>query len=266
MRFCSLRFFWITLLIIAVTGCATRQASLTPEAAAKIKRIAVVSVVGGTFTRTHVGMTVFGNETEQINIADWKIDEQYEKQFGLELQRRFRLNVVRAPYFPSAFAPLNEILEAWQTPGNPSANWSAVEQATRKYCTANLLDALLIVGRNRTTDFLGHTNQVYGGAGIYTRGTPFLKISMMHLISKLVLIDCATAQPLAVRVLEISKENSNNGKQGPAPLLQLDFDEARVPISDWSTRRKQKAREDLASLPNKAIVDSLKSIFISDNQ
>lgn len=260
----SLRFLSIAAVSLAAAGCArplTQQPPLKQEAFAKIKRVAVVSVLAKTFTQQYVGMTVFGNESEDINIASWKIDEQYEKQFSQELQRRYRFNIIHGAYAASGFEPANEMLTSWSSGGNPGPNWAAAEPAVRKYCKAATLDAILLVAKDKTTDFLGRTNQEVTGVGIYTRGTPFLKIAAMHVVAKIALIDCATAKPLAVRTLAVSEEGAQNLRPNTLPVLNLDYEEARTPLSDWSYKRKQKLKADLATLPSKAIVETLKTMF-----
>ncbi|MFZ6647644.1 hypothetical protein ACO0LO_18115 [Undibacterium sp. TJN25] len=260
-----LRLPGIVAISLVAAGCSTlpsRQVPLSSDALSKLKRVAVVSVLARSFTQQYVGMTAFGNETEEINIASWKIDEQYEKQFSQELQQRYRLNVVHAAYAASAFEPANEILSSWSSSGNPGPNWAAAEPAVRKYCKASALDALLLVAKDKSTDFLGRTNQEMTGAGIYTRGTPFLKIAAMHVIAKVALIDCATAKPLAVRSLAVSEDGTKNARPDSRPVLQIDYEEARIPISDWTFKRKQKVRADLSTLPNKAITETLRTIFV----
>jgi hypothetical protein len=54
---------------VLVTGCAS-FAPLPPEVVASAKRIGVVSQMGDTLYKQHVGFTVFGNERDPQNVAE----------------------------------------------------------------------------------------------------------------------------------------------------------------------------------------------------
>ncbi len=53
---------------------------VSPAVAAQLERIAVVSTVAQRFNRHYTGATAFGNETETINITDWKVDGEFEQK------------------------------------------------------------------------------------------------------------------------------------------------------------------------------------------
>lgn len=246
--------------IISLAGCATQQTPIGDDVASKIGRVAVVSMTAKSFSRQYTGLTVFGNEKEEIDISDWKIDSQYEEQIRHQLKDNFGLNVVLAPYPEPEFSHVNDLNGPWDASAFWGPNWEAIQSTTKNYCTSNSLDAVLVIAKAMTGDFISGTNQIFGGAGIYSRG-PLRKNAVLHLISKVALIDCATAKPLAIRSL-VAKQNGSTGEIiRSSPLLPINYEDSRIPIQQWSAEQKQRIQSDLSRLPNSAIAETLKSIF-----
>jgi hypothetical protein len=248
------------LLALMMVGCATAPVPIAHEAASRIHRIAVVSSTANVFTRQYTGLTVFGNEKEEIDISDWKIDQQYEEQLAAELGKLPGLTVVKAPYSQAEFFHVNDLNGPWDAPAFWGPNWGAIEVATRNYCSANTLDAILVVAKAKTGDFLGGSNQFFGGAGIYVRG-PGSRMSVMHLISKIALLDCTTAKPLVVRTVAINQNDRPGAIVRSAPLLSLPEEISRSPISQWSDVQKQRIQAGLTALPIRAWTITLRTML-----
>ncbi len=244
----------------SLIGCATKSTPITNDAASKITRVAVVSMTAKSFSRQYTGLTVFGNEKEEIDISDWKIDAAYEDQIRTQLKNDFGINAIVAPYSEQEFSRVNDLNGPWDAPAFWGPNFEAIASATKNYCTSHSLDAILVLAKAKSEDFIAGTNQYFGGAGIYSRG-PIAKTANLHLISKVALMDCATAKPLAIRPLS-SKQNGFYGDIIRAsPILTINFDESIIPIQKWSPEQKQRIQSDLASLPNSSISETLKSIL-----
>lgn len=246
--------------VLSLFGCATQQIPIANDVASKINRVAVVSMTAKSFSRQYTGLTVFGNEKEETDISDWKIDAQYEAQVADRLKQDYRLDVVTAPYSEPEFLHVNDLNGPWDAPAFWGPNWEAIETATKNYCTSNSLDAVIVLAKAKTGDFISGTNQFFGGAGIYSRG-PMGKTAVVHLISKMALLDCATAKPLAIRHLA-SKQNGLPGEiLRSSPTLPLSFEESRIPMRQWSPEQKRRVESSLLSLPRTAIAETLKSMF-----
>ncbi len=254
--------FGITSLVLAMAGCATAPAPIAPEAANRIHRVAVISSTAKLFTRQYVGLTVFGNEREEIDISDWKIDQQYEGQLAAELEKLPGLTVVKAPYSVEAFFHVNDLNGPWDAPAFWGPNWEAIGPATRSYCSENKLDALLVVAKAKTSDFLGGTNQVIGGTGIYVRG-PGNQISVMHLISSVALLDCTNAKPLAIRTVATNQQALPGAIVRSAPPVNLPVNLSRTPIPQWSPEQRQHIKSELSTLPTSTWGTTLRSMFAS---
>lgn len=258
------RLVFATLLALFLTGCATQQVPIGSDVASKITRVAVISVTAKSFTRQYTGLTVFGNEFEEADISDWKIDEQYEEQIRKELRRGYGFTVVEASYPVSEFARVNDLNGPWDAPAFWGPNWSSIESSTKSYCKNNSLDAVLVLAKSKTGDFLARTNQSFGGVGIYSRG-PMQKVSVMHLVSKIALIECTTAKPLAIRLLAKRQDGLPGQIIQSVPLIFRDFNESRIPMHQWSPEYKNRIQSEVSTLPGEAIEVTLKSIFPTNN-
>lgn len=249
---------------LIIAGCVTPPAPLTSEAAAHIHRVAVISQTANVLTRQYTGLTVFGNEKEEKNISDWKIDAEYESQIAQEIEKNFGLSVVKAPYPAADFAHVNDLNGPWDAPAYWGPNWSAIEGAAKNYCAANSLDAILVLAKAKTDDFLAGTNQYFGGTGVYVRG-PGNGTSVLHLIAKLALIDCKNAMPVAVRMLAKNQNDMPGAIVRSAPLLTVPVEISRQPLPQWSASQLDQIHAELVALPGTVWGDTLRSILPAKN-
>lgn len=258
MEFCcsfNSKVFGLILVTTVLGGCAALDSPINPEAASRIKRAAVVSMTAREFAKQYVGITVFGNTRESIDSSSWEIDKKYEKDVASILNNEFGITVINATYSDSDFAHVNDLTGPWDAPAYWGPNWDAIETAAKNYCSANSLDALLVLAKGNTEDFIGRTNQYLRGAGIYSRGN----ISTMHLVSKMALIDCTTGKPIALRSLRRDQEDWRS-----IPRLDFPKEISSIPIKQWSSQNLQEVQRSLASLPSSAWLPSIASMFPSN--
>jgi len=114
-----------------------QQMRIPDEVAPRINRVAVVSMTAKSFARQYTGLTVLGNEKEEINISDWKIDAQDEEQIRGQLKSDYGFSVVAAAYSETSFAHVNDLNGPWDAPAFWGPNWGAIEAATKRYCADN---------------------------------------------------------------------------------------------------------------------------------
>lgn len=252
-------FFWV-LISLTVAGCATSPVTITQETASRIHRVGVVSFAAKTFTRQYTGLTVFGNEKESKDISDWNVDKEYEAQIANETQRTLGLSVVIAPYSADEFSHVNDLNGPWEAPAYWGPNWDAIANATKTYCSTNSLDAVFVLAKSMTGDFLAGTNQYFGGTGIYVRG-PGDGVSVIHLIAKLALLDCNTAKPIAIRIVASNQGDMPGAIVRSAPLASLPPEISRKPIPEWTEAQKQRLQAELVALPAQAWAATLNSMF-----
>jgi hypothetical protein len=90
-----------------------------------------------------IGITVFGNKTDEIDVAFWGIDAAYTDQLGKVAADLLSAQYVAAPYPYDDFSKIN------QTTLRGAPNWSSIENTVKSYCSANGLDTLLVIGKDR---------------------------------------------------------------------------------------------------------------------
>ena len=66
---------------LLAAGCA-QTPPVQREELTQFKRIGAVSVIGDTLTRQYLGLTVFGNESDERNVSEWDLDRVYAGQIG----------------------------------------------------------------------------------------------------------------------------------------------------------------------------------------
>lgn len=229
--------FLLTLLVLG--GCGATPQKAAPESLASIRKVAVISLTGHEFHRRYTGATVFGNEYEKQDISAWKIDDEYEAQIGAALAGVARFEPVRVPYERKSFYRLYE---------QRRPDWSAVEEEAKSLASRHAVDALLVVVRRESQDFLAGTNQHFQGAGFYARGTgAATPVSVMHLVASVALIDGRTGKPLAVRDL--------------VPLQKVPPEVARTRLTELGPERVAELRAALAALPRDAWEPTLREML-----
>lgn len=222
--------------------------------------MAVISMTADTFTRQYVGLTVFNNEKESIDISDWKIDAGYEDLIRNELERGFGIRTVNTPYSVSEFARVHELKGPWNAPAFWGPNWDAIAQATRNHCSKNSLDALLVMAKSKGDGTARSTHLAPEGAGLWGRGA-FVDLAMLHLIARVALLDCTTGKPMAIRMLASRQFGSLSEISDSGPMLPVNFEDSQVPTEKWSPEKKLQYKNQLSTLPELAIKETLKSLL-----
>jgi hypothetical protein len=229
----------VLLALLVLGGCAGTPQKAAPESLASIRKVAVLSLTGHEFHRRYTAATVFGNEYEKQDISAWKIDDEYEAQLGAALAGVAQLEPVRMPYERKGFYRLYE---------QRRPDWSAIEDEAKSVAARHAVDALLVVVRRESPDFLAGTNQHLQGAGFYARGTgSATPVSVMHLVASVALIDGRTGKPLAVRDL--------------VPLEKVPPQVARARLAELGPERVAELRAALAALPRDAWEPTLRAML-----
>lgn len=66
--------FFIVLLLLIGSGCGSNVKRIAPDELARIRRVAVVPLLGDDLYQVHVGTTIFTNWTKYVSIPSWQID------------------------------------------------------------------------------------------------------------------------------------------------------------------------------------------------
>jgi hypothetical protein len=142
------RFFALFMLLL-VAACA----GMAPKVEG-VRTIGIVSAIGDKFYLRKVGFTVFGNESQEIPIDSWGIDELMTSKIRAALAGRLDVRPVK--YRRAAFAEAENTIAI----GVESLRGETV----RTEVTPQGLDAYLIV--TKATAPYGQTNQMLRGLGM----------------------------------------------------------------------------------------------------
>jgi len=236
----------IVIMIALLTGCATTR--IAPEKMASIKKVGVISLVAHEFYRDYVGLTVFGNEHEKIDISSWKVDDEYESQIQNALAALGRFEVVRVSYDRKEFYPVYDVNGPWDAPAFRTPKWSAVESKFKRLADQNSLNALVVVISLLCEDFLGGSNQYFRGPGFYARGIGGMTaVSAMHLVSGIAVIDGLTGKTMAIRVMK--------------PIVKVPPELSRAKLGDIGEQRASQVRSMLIDLPKDRWEPIFKALF-----
>lgn len=213
----------------------------------------------GFYAQVH-GHDGVGNEKDEKDISAWQIDAQYEAQIASEVERIRGVRVVQAPYQVADFMPVNNMPGIYLTGMYEGANWQAIESATKAHCAKHALDAVLLVAQTSVPDFFTGSNQTLSGAGFYVRG-PIRGVSVMHLTSRIGLLDCASGKPLAVHLLARSHHSRSRGGLFSLPYREISEKLSRMPIASWTPEIEQQIKANLIELPVQSWGPSIQSFF-----
>lgn len=215
-----------------LAGCATTDTERAPaETVQRLKRVAVVSNVADVIKRDYIGITVFGNERHAHPIGEWRLDQAYEAQIA-DLLRQADLTVADARLDAAAFG------------GKPDA--PAMLEPVRKACAAHGLDGLFLLTKSGTKGIVVVAD---GRSRVQDR-----QLSSLHLLATLVLFDCATAQPAAIRDVRMGRRGG-----GREPYRYLPD---RWPLSgEWKPEVLEEVRAELIKLPAQPFEDTVTYIL-----
>jgi hypothetical protein len=249
------------IIVVLCAGCVSAPRTATSETTSSYKRIGVVSVTAQTFSRKHVGLTVFGNELETIDSSSWDIDAKYEEQIAKQLSTLGGFEVVMVPYSRQEFLHVNDLNGPWDAPAFRTPNWGAVEKTIKDYCTKNQVGAIVATIAVEGPDFIGSSNQRIRGAGLYTRGFGDPTRAILHLIAGVALVDCQTGRPVAIRGLASTQEGFPGQILRASPIKPMPVDLSRAPLGQLTEPQLATIKQALILLPEDAWAPTLHAVF-----
>ena len=149
-------------LLLLVAGCAGGLGLPSPEVSKRIadaKTVGIISAIGHKFAVQKMGVTVFGNEMNEVPIDAWGIDDAVANKVSALLSPRFA--VKRISYPKGTFAPYE----------NPSAftdSDAVLQGIVRTVAGSQKYDLYIVV--TRTGAPFGSSNQIVSGLGMIEAG------------------------------------------------------------------------------------------------
>lgn len=246
---------FLLLLVVLLTACATVE-SLPRETIAQLKRVGIVSYTGDSLYKQYIGVTVFGNERDPQDIADWKLDEIYSEQLAAAVKVVFKAEPLVLAQYRREFAEVNSLNGPWDAPAFWGPNFEKIGAVTRRACRERDLDAVMVVARWQSEDILGNTNQKVVGVGLYARRG----VAMAHVLSKVGFMDCKSGKPLTIVRLMKAATPPNNVFQRRLVTAPFDPEIAAKPYSTWSRAEKDGLRALISALPKEAWESTLRAM------
>jgi hypothetical protein len=133
--------FRAAVLLAVLLLCGGAGPMMTTDKIAAIRRVAVMSAVGDTFTVRKIGITVFGNDEKEFPIDAWGIDQFVVNKVRSVLARRFEVRPVA--YDKSAF--LRDESAFFR-----ARDEDAIAAGVRAQAKASGIDAYIVVTRAST--------------------------------------------------------------------------------------------------------------------
>lgn len=148
------------MIVLTVTAFAVMLAQ-PASADETIKSVGIISAIGDTITKQHVGVVVFGNKTETEAIDSWQVDEFVIAEISAQLTGLYEIKPVT--YAKTDFLP---------GPRELFADSDVNAEASIKHVTpapGAEPDAYIVVTKTYVADDIGRTNQLLFGLGFYDR-------------------------------------------------------------------------------------------------
>ena len=154
----------VALLLLFAGGCTGiglgPPSSEASKAIAKARTVGVISAIGHKFALQKIGITVFGNELNEMPIDSWGIDNAVVNRVSALLSKRFTVKRIGVP--PGAFA-------SYESPGGAFRDTDAELQGiVRKLAQSQNCDLVVVVIRAGVP--WGSSNQVVVGLGLLEAG------------------------------------------------------------------------------------------------
>jgi len=149
--------FLLLFLMLLMAGVSAHIAAA--PAAPALPKIGVVSAIGDKLYLRKVGVTVFGNEAEEMAIESWRLDDLMIAKVRIALAGRFDVRPVtyqRAPF--ASLAERNEIFAREHRP-----------ELVRSGVSPQGLDGYLVITKSRSQ--YGNSNQSLLGLGVVEGGS-----------------------------------------------------------------------------------------------
>ena len=187
----------------------TRQAAAKPEAARQSPQsgrcdVGVISHLGEKFNVRQIGFTVFGNESNEVSIESWRIDDLVVAKISGFLNKRATVRCI--PYPKDAFAALD-------TP-KLFRNYEAGFGEIVRTVTAGTRCARYVVVP-RANETFSTTNQTLGGMGIVYAGVGPLSAVNLYALFSLRVYDGKTLTLLTRKAASDEQSNFLEVIRGP---------------------------------------------------
>jgi hypothetical protein len=234
---------FVFLCLLLLGACA----GITPGVVEKldgIRQVGIISAFGDKFHLQKVGVTVFGNESNEFSAAAWGIDDLVVTKVRTALGQRFDIRPVT--YQRSAFYEPN-------SGGIGAATRAAgIAADTRAAGATGGVDAYVVITRGFSK--VGATNQFVNGLGIIEASSPIYASS--YFIYALYGVSIVDARTFASKGI-VSARMPGESQINPLPTTFLIGPHRKADQSWWPTSRDAASNQRLKGAVVELIDQSL---------
>jgi hypothetical protein len=154
------------------------QKVLAAGSGAAQKTIGLISIIGDTFTVKSVGITVFGNDEQEIAIAHWRVDDNVATKVGTILKKNFRVKRIAVPA---------GTYKKYETTLRNVDYRERRHRLVKDFAASQKCDYYLVVAPGGSV--VGSTNQGIGGLGLLRWANVLSAKENVHALSELTAYD-----------------------------------------------------------------------------
>lgn len=174
-----------------------------------------------------------------------------------------RFDVVRISYERNDLLGLYDRSESRDAASARTPKWGAVRENLQAIASSNSLDAIVVVIRRESEDLLRGTNRFFRGTGFYSRAMAgSTRVSVLHLLGLVVLIDGRMGTPIGGTPLARSQEGRPGTIARAAPMLIVPPELSRARLSELGDARAADLRRWLIDLPMEAWEPTFRALFV----
>jgi hypothetical protein len=171
----------VVALLLLVGGCVgSPLGGISDEGAktvAQAKTVGVISAVGSKFALQKVGITVFGNELNEVPIGSWGLDDAVASRVSAVLSKRFTVKRITVPQ--GAFA-------AYEKPAPFGDSDAALQGIVRQLAGSAKCDLYIVITRagvpfSGTNQSVAGLGMVEGGGAINPDNVTLYAVTTVHL-------------------------------------------------------------------------------------
>jgi hypothetical protein len=252
-----------TFVALALIACASVTDRATHERLNAIKRVGVISIAAQELYRQHTGFTPLDNGVEKLDISKWKVDDEYEFQIENALTKLRPFEVVRIGHERMYLVSIYDLGGSSESAASRVPNWKAVQEKLKAIASKSSLDAIVLVTSRESQDFLTGTDQYLRGAGFYARTVgSSTRVSVMHVLATVALINGRTGMPINTRPLARTQEGWSSTVDRAAPMAVVSPEFSRAKLYGLGDAHAGDVRRLLIELPQDAWEPTLRALFM----
>lgn len=209
--------FWCAIAILLVLSSrADALFETRNQKLSSVKTVGIISAVGDQFILAKAGLTGLDNNSRNVPIASWRLDELIAQEVGKALSVRFKVQPVTYPR--AAFVAIQDsaITAVNLVRDDP------FKKLLRTEVSPQGLDAYIVITRAKAN--FGGSNRKVEGVGLITYSTVLESFSLLHALYEVRVIDGKAFDIIEKMAAGPSDDASSMRLAGPSLVLDGNFE------------------------------------------